>query len=255
MKVSIITVVYNNKDYVTDCLQSVLNQSYKDIEHIVIDGGSTDGTLKVIELYKKKLGYFVSEKDSGLYNALNKGIKKAKGDIIGILHSDDMFYSKDSIEQIVNIFKTENAEVVYANGMYVDRDNPSKIKRIYKSKPFKKNYLNFGWIPLHTTIFVKKEVFNKLGLYDESYSISSDYDISLRWFMDEKLKKVFLNKWLVIMRLGGKSTTASLQKRKSKEDLKIIKKHKLLGGFTLFFKIIRKIPQYTLPNINQYKMY
>ena len=252
MKVSIITIVYNNQACIKSCLESVLSQSYPNIEHIVIDGGSTDGTQKQIEPFINKLGYYISEKDTGLYNALNKGIKKATGDIIGILHSDDVFYSSDTISKIVVSFQNSDADLVYANGMYVDKENISLVKRIYKAKPFGKCYLNFGWIPLHTTIYVKKEVFEDFGLYNESYSIASDYDISLRWFQNSAIKKHFLNEWVVKMRLGGKSTTASLQKRKSKEDLQIIKKYNLLGSFTLFCKIIRKIPQYTLPKVIKY---
>lgn len=239
---------------VESCINSVLEQTYPSIEHILIDGGSIDGTLEKIKPFKSNLGYFISEKDTGLYNALNKGIRKATGDVIGVLHSDDVFYSNTSIKNIVDEFKSKKADIVYANGMYVDREDTTRVKRIYKAKPFKKRYLNFGWIPLHTTIFAKKEVFQDQGMYDESYSIASDYDISLRWFKNEGLKKVFLNEWLVKMRLGGKSTTPSLQKRKSKEDLSIINKHNLWGSFTLFLKIARKIPQYILPKIITYKV-
>jgi len=184
-----------------------------------------------------------------LYNALNKGIKAATGDVIGILHSDDLFYETTSVEKIAKGFSNTNADLLYANGMYVERENIKKIKRVYKAKPFKGSYLNFGWIPLHTTIFVKNDVFSKYGLYDESYTIASDYDISIRWFKEPKITKHFLNNWLVIMRLGGKSTTAKLQKIKSKEDLQIIKKHNLLNRFTLLSKICRKIPQYIIPKI------
>ena len=252
MKISVITIVYNNHECIKSCMESVLSQSYPNIEHIVIDGGSTDGTQKQIEPFVNKLGYYISEKDTGLYNALNKGIKKATGDIIGILHSDDVFYSSDTISKIVVSFHNSDADLVYANGMYVDKENTSLVKRIYKAKPFRKRYLNFGWIPLHTTIYVKKEVFEDFGLYNESYSIASDYDISLRWFQNSVIKKHFLNKWVVKMRLGGKSTTASLQKRKSKEDLQIIKKYNLFGSFTLLCKILRKIPQYVLPKVIKY---
>jgi glycosyltransferase involved in cell wall biosynthesis len=252
MKVSIITIVYNNHEFISDCIESVLSQSYKNIEHIVIDGGSTDGTQVLIEKYEKKLGFYISEKDSGLYNALNKGIKLATGDVIGILHSDDLFYEPASVEKVVNEFILSNADLLCANGMYVERKNIKNVKRIYKSKPYMKRYLNFGWIPLHTTIYVRKEVFQEYGLYDESYTIASDYEISLRWFQEEKIKKHFFNHWVVKMRLGGKSTTAKLQKRKSNEDLQIIKNYKLLGEATLLFKILRKIPQYLLPKLKNY---
>jgi glycosyltransferase involved in cell wall biosynthesis len=252
LKVSIITIVYNNASYIESCIQSVLNQTYTNIEHIIIDGGSTDGTLDIIKPFIPQLGYFLSEKDKGLYNALNKGIKAATGDVIGILHSDDLFYETTTVEKIANAFKTTDTDLLYANGMYVERENINKVKRIYKAKPFQKRYLNFGWIPLHTTIYVKKEVFTVYGLYDESYHIASDYEISLRWFQEAGIKKYFLNAWVVKMRLGGKSTTIKLQKKKSLEDLDIIKKKHLLGVTTLFFKISRKVKQYLITKIKNY---
>ncbi|MFD1294222.1 glycosyltransferase family 2 protein [Lutibacter holmesii] len=253
MKVSVITIVYNNQDCIESCIQSVLNQSYPSIEHIIIDGGSTDGTQKKIEPYKAQLGYYISKKDNGLYDALNRGIEQATGDIIGILHSDDMYYDNDSIQKVVKAFQESKADLVYANGMYVDKEDISVVKRTYASKPYKRRYLNFGWIPLHTTIYVKRSVFDMYGLYDEGYTIASDYEISLRWFKETAIKKHFLNTWVVKMRLGGKSTTTALQKKKSSEDLVIIKKHQLLGYVTLVCKIGRKIPQYLLPKLIKIK--
>ena len=252
MKISIITIVYNNREHIASCIESVLEQTYANVEHLVIDGGSTDGTQGVIERYTDRLGYYISEPDKGLYNALNKGIQKATGDVIGILHSDDLFYASDTLAQVAAAFEHSGADLVYGNGMYVDRDDINRVKRVYRSKPFKKRYLNWGWIPLHTTIYVKREVFDTYGLYDEGYRIASDYEISLRWFKAPALKTYFLNAWLVKMRLGGKSTTASLQKRKSMEDLQIIRKFGLLGYFTLFSKIGRKIPQYLIPKFKKF---
>ena len=252
MKISIITIVYNNREHIASCIESVLEQTYADVEHMVIDGGSTDGTQGVIEPYTDRLGYYVSEPDNGLYNALNKGIQKATGDVIGILHSDDLFYATDTLAQVAKAFEYSGADLVYGNGMYVDRDDIHTVKRVYRSKPFKKRYLNWGWIPLHTTIYVKREVFDTYGLYNEGYKIASDYEISLRWFKQPALKTYFLNAWLVKMRLGGKSTTASLQKRKSAEDLQIIRKFELPGYLTLFSKIGRKIPQYLLPKFKKF---
>lgn len=253
MKVSVITIVYNNQECIESCIQSVLNQSYPNIEHIIIDGGSTDGTQAKIAPYVDKLGCYASEKDNGLYDALNRGIKKATGDVIGILHSDDMYFNKQSIQKVVDAFKSSLADLVYANGVYVAKEDCNLVKRIYPSKKFRKRYLNFGWIPLHTTIYVKRDVFEKYGLYNETYSIASDYDISLRWFKENSIKKYFLNEWVVKMRLGGKSTSANLQKRKSLEDLEIIKHYKLAGFITLAFKIGRKIPQYLYPRIFKFK--
>jgi len=252
MKVSIITIVYNNKSTITDCIESVQNQTYGDIEHIVIDGGSTDGTKELIEKHRDKLAVFISEKDNGLYDALNKGIKHATGDIIGILHSDDIYYDKYSIALVVNRFKISGADLLYGNGLYISKES-EKTKRIYDSKPFDKKYLKYGWIPLHTTIYVKREVFDKHGFYSLKYSIASDYDISLRWFTDDSLKKEYINQYLVKMRLGGKSTSGHLQQKKSTEDLEIIKNHKLNGIVTLGFKIARKIPQYISPLLIKHK--
>ena len=252
MKLSIITIVYNNSDCIEECIQSVLSQDYNNVEYIIIDGGSTDGTQKIIERYKDKIAIFVSEKDGGLYNALNKGIRQATGDVIGILHSDDLFFEKNTLTKIARIFLETNADLVYANGQYVEKKNFEKVKRIYRAKPFKKFFLKFGWIPLHTTIYVKREVFENFGLYDETFSIASDYEISLRWFLNDEIKKIFLNEWVVKMQLGGKSTSMNLQKKKSLEDLQIIKKYNLWGKFTLFCKIAQKVPQYALPVFFKY---
>ncbi|MDR3651546.1 MAG: glycosyltransferase family 2 protein [Paludibacter sp.] len=253
MKVSIITIVLNNKSFIESCIQSVRNQTYHEIEHIIIDGGSTDGTQKQIEPYQNDLAYYKSEVDNGPYEALNKGISQATGNIIGILHSDDLFYDTTTVEKMVDVFKKTNADLVYANGQYVDKENTNKVKRIYSAKPFHKIYLHFGWVPLHTTIYVKKEVFEKYGMYKTKYSIAGDYGITLGWFTNDQIKKVFFNEWVVKMRMGGKSTTASLQKVKSTEDLQIIKLYKLWGVFTLGCKITRKIPQYLMPRLIKYK--
>jgi len=249
MKISIITIVYNREKYITDCIKSVLNQTYPHVEYLVIDGGSTDGTQKKIEAYCDEIDYYISEKDEGIFDALNKGIRSATGDIIGILNSDDFFSTPEVLSEIAAAFHTSQADLVYAKGLFVDKDRPEKIKRMYPSNAFRKWFLSFGWIPLHTTIFVKKEVFEKYGEYNPGYTIASDYEISLRWFKNDEIEKYFLNKWIVKMRLGGLSTSANLQLKKSKEDLRIIKKYKLNGLFTLAFKIARKVPHYLVPQV------
>lgn len=252
MKISIITIVYNRKNCIADCIQSVLEQTYPNIEHLIIDGGSTDGTQEEIEKYRDKLAFYISEKDEGVFDAYNKGIQNATGDIVGILNSDDLFYAPDTIQKIADAFISSRADLVYANGLFVDQEDVSKVKRLYPSKPFRKRYLNFGWIPLHTTIFVRKEVILKNGLYKCGYKIASDYEISLRWFKNDNIKKFFLNEWVVKMRLGGLSTSARLQIRKSREDLSIINHYKLRGYFTLACKIGRKIPQYMAPRFRSF---
>ena len=251
MKISVITIVYNNKATIRSCIEAVLAQDYPDIEHVVIDGGSTDGTQAIIETFKERLGYYISEPDQGLYNALNKGIKAATGDVIGILHSDDFYPKASTLSEIAKAFQSSSADMVYGNGMFVARDQPEKVKRIYKAKPFRSHYLKFGWVPLHTTIYVKKEVFETYGMYEEQYRIASDYEITLRWLSNPRIKTHFINDWLVKMRLGGKSTTPALQKMKSKEDLDVIQRYPLWGAATLALKIARKIPQYLIPKLRK----
>lgn len=253
MKVSIITACYNREKTISSAIKSVASQNYNDIEYIIIDGDSKDKSLQIIHENMNNIDVLISEKDTGIYNALNKGINNSSGEIIGLLHSDDFFYNEQVISKIVAVFKNTDADIVYANGMYVDEENIKKVKRIYKSKIFKKFYLFFGWIPLHTTIYVKKDVFDKYGLYREDFKIASDYEISLRWFKNDSVKKVFVDEWVVKMRLGGKSTDIKQQKVKSSEDLIIIKEYQLWNKFTLFCKIFRKIPQYLFPVVFKYK--
>jgi glycosyltransferase len=245
--VSVITVAYNSARTIRDCILSVQGQSYPNIEHIVIDGGSTDGTADIVRANRERIAYFVSERDGGIYHALNKGVRQATGDLVCILHSDDLFHTKDSIAEIVAEFRRTGVDLVYANVLFVSRDRPDKVRRNYVSSPFSRFSLRLGWIPCHTSICVKRQVYDTYGLYDESYSISSDYEISLRWFTNESIRKTYLNRWVVNMRLGGKSTTARLQKHKSLEDLRIIRKYGLWGWFTLLCKIVRKIPQFVMP--------
>lgn len=253
MKISIITIVYNRSSYITQCIESVLSQTYPNIEYIVVDGASTDGTQEKIAAFNGKIDHYISEKDEGVFDAYNKGIKMATGDVIGILNSDDFFYEPETIEHVAQAFEDSHADLVYAKGVFVDPENLDKVKRTYPSGPFRKQYLGFGWIPLHTTIFVKREVFQKYGVYSKGYKIASDYEISLRWFKNDAIKKHFLDEWVVKMRLGGLSTSAKLQLRKSREDLRIITSYKLNGYFTLACKIGRKIPQYLIPQLVGFK--
>ena len=254
MKISIITAVYNNSEYIESCINSVISQKYSDIEYIIIDGGSTDGTTDIIHRYINNITKYVSEKDNGIYDALNKGLSLATGDLIGILHSDDQFYDEYVLSDIVKKYEDNKFDLVFAKGCYVDKETASKVKRVYSSSQFKRYKLYFGWIPLHTTMFLKKSVSDIVGLYDIKYQISSDYDYSLRLFQRLDLKHEYFNRWVVKMRLGGKSTTIKLQKTKSSEDLEIIKNHNLLSYFTLTMKIIRKIPQYLIPSLYRYNV-
>ena len=248
MKVSIITATYNSEKNIHHCLQSIINQSYKDIEIVVIDGNSTDNTLQVIrEIFKNiKIEYkLISESDSGIYDALNKGIKNSTGDIIGFLHSDDFFPSNYIIQSITNEFSKQKCDGLYANLNYVNSNKSDKITRVWIPALFKKYKLKYGWMAPHPTLYLTRHVYDEIGLFNTSYRISADYDFILRLFKSNFYKIHYLNKAIVHMRLGGASNKNIKNLLvKYKEDLHIIRRHKLFGFFTLIFKNLRKIDQF-----------
>ena len=205
MKVSIITVVRNNVATINDAINSVIGQTYKNIEYIVVDGASTDGTVSVVQSYTNKIDKFITEKDHGLYDAMNKGITLATGDIIGILNSDDMYFDKNVIESIVNTFREKKTDSVFGDLHYVDKNNTDKVMRYWKTSNFKPGSFVKGWHPPHPSFFVKKEVYEKYGLYDLELSISADFDLMLRLLEKHQISSVHLPKILVKMRTGGQS--------------------------------------------------
>ncbi|WP_421940900.1 glycosyltransferase family 2 protein [Pedobacter sp.] len=205
MKISIITVVYNGEKYLQDCIESVITQNYPEIEYIVIDGKSTDGTLAIIQQYRGHIQHFVSEKDKGLYDALNKGIALATGAVVGILNADDRLADNSIIAQVVNAFKaSENTEGVYGDLNYIHPDN-GEIIRKWRSK--QANWLDIekGWMPAHPTLYIKRNLFNLYGNYALDMGSAADYDLILRFFHSHKLKAVHLPVLMVEMRVGGLS--------------------------------------------------
>ena len=204
MKISIITVVWNNAKTIKDAISSVLNQSYKDIEYIIIDGASTDGTIEIVQSYGDKIK-FISEKDNGLYDAMNKGIRMATGDVVGILNSDD-FYASDKILQIVaDEFLKGNIDSVYANLEYIDANDPKRVIRYWRSKKYQEGLFRSGWHPAHPTFFVKKEIYEKYGVFDLSFKIAADYELMLRFFEKCKITSSYVDEVFVKMRIGGES--------------------------------------------------
>jgi len=205
MKVSIITVSLNSAKTIEDCIQSVLNQSYKNIEYIIIDGGSTDGTLDIIKKYESKISFWISEKDYGIYHAMNKGINLATGKIIGIINSDDIYADNFVIENIVEFITKENVDSCYGNLIYVDRKNTNKIIRFWKAREYSRIAFQKGWMPPHPTFFVKKEVYEKYGLFNLKFPIVADYELMLRLLYKHKISIAYIPKVLVKMRIAGKS--------------------------------------------------
>lgn len=206
MKISIITATYNSEKTLKETLDSVLNQTYKDYEHIIIDGLSKDNTMGIVKEYEKKYNgklKYISEKDSGLYDAMNKGIKMATGDIIGILNSDDKYANENVLQLIANKFEETNCDGTYANLIFMDEETMTKPKRIWKSAYGK---LENGWHPAHPTLYLKKEVYDKIGLFNLKYRIVADYDFMIRMLKDKTIKLEYINEYIVYMRIGGTST-------------------------------------------------
>lgn len=244
MKISIITITYNSAKSLQRALESVQSQTYSDIEHILVDGASTDGTRAIIETYAKQHTNvrWISEKDDGIYDAINKGIKMATGDVIGFLHSDDVFYSADSIEQIARAIETERADIVYGNLQYC---KGNKVVRRWHSNTFHPASLKYGWMPPHPTVYVRREVYEQVGPYDDWFRISADYDMILRLFKAD-YKTHYIPSVLVSMETGGvsnKDTKARLSK--TQEDYLVLKKNHVGAGLlTVACKQLRKIKQF-----------
>lgn len=247
MKFSIITVVWNNKDTIKDALDSVLVQTYKNIEYIIIDGASTDGTVEIIQSYDNKIIKFISEKDNGIYDGLNKGLNLATGDVIAFLHSDDLYSSVNIINDIVNVFKCDNTlDGIYGDLVYTTKNNTNKILRYWKSTDFNKSLLVKGWMPAHPTFVLKKEIYMKYGGFDLNFKIAADYDFMLR-VLNAGIKVKYIPKVLYKMRVGGESNKSIKNIiLKSKEDLKALKKNNIGGIYTLIYKNFSKIRQFIL---------
>jgi glycosyltransferase len=245
MKISVITAVYNNENTIENAIKSVLSQTHNDIEYIVIDGVSTDKTLDIVKKYEEKIDTIVSEKDAGIYDALNKGIKKATGDIVCFLHSDDMYENENVVKKVNDLFEEKQVDSVYGDLVYVKKESVDKVIRYWKSGEFKHKKLNRGWMPPHPTFFVKREVYEQYGGFDTSFRISADYDTMLRFLGTYKISVAYLPNILIKMRLGGESNKNYTNLRqKTLEDIKVLKKNKIGGKYTIILKNISKIPQF-----------
>lgn len=247
MKVSIITPTLNSSKTIKDCIDSIKLQSYPLIEHIVIDGGSIDNTIELVKKHGINDTKLISEKDNGIYDALNKGIKKASGDIVGILHSDDFYAYEDVIKDVVEVFTKEKTDSCYADLCYVSNSDTERIIRYWKAGAFSRKSFRFGWMPPHPTFFVKKVIYYKYGLFDLSYDISADYELMIRFLYKNLISTFYLPKVIIKMRVGGKSNRNLKHILiKMYQDYKIIKKHGLGNIDVLFLKNIRKISQFLI---------
>lgn len=206
MKISIITVTYNSAATIRDTLESVKKQDYPNIEHIIIDGASTDNTLQIVKEYPS-VSRIVSEPDSGIYDAMNKGIKIATGNIIGILNSDDIFADNSIIGDVAKVFERTKIDAVYGNLSYFRSGEEHKVVRLWRTKPYYERFFEDGELPPHPTLYVRKEIYDEIGVFRADYKIAADIEFMLRLLKVKKAQSFFLDKIMVKMRLGGASTS------------------------------------------------
>lgn len=246
MKVSIITVTYNSARFLEDCIKSVIMQDYGNIEHILIDGQSTDGTIAIIEKYNNNISKWISEPDNGMYDAINKGMAMATGDIIGILNSDDMLASPDVMSSIVDAFQQNNVDSIFGDLAYVEQMDTQKIHRFWKGDTYNRNRFKFGWMPAHPTFYVKRSVVEQLGGYESHFFTAADYEFMARYLYMNYVSSYYLAKLLVRMRIGGMSNSNLKGRiRANRRDYLAMKKNKIPLPFIVsILKPLRKLPQY-----------
>lgn len=244
MKISIITISYNSQETIEDTIKSVINQTYKNIEYIIVDGGSTDNTINIINKYKDRISTIISEPDKGIYDAMNKGVNLATGELIGILNSDDFYINENVISEIQKHIKENDA--IYADLVYVDKENTNKTIRYWKSGKYKKGDFLKGWMPPHPTFFLRKSIYEKYGTYNLSLKSAADYELMLRMIHKENISLSYYPEVITKMRVGGQSNSNILNRLKAnQEDRKAWEINNLDPKFySLYLKPIRKISQY-----------
>jgi glycosyltransferase involved in cell wall biosynthesis len=247
MKISVLTVVFNRADTIAGALESVACQTYPNVEHVVVDGASSDGTLGVIEKHRHANMVVVSEPDGGIYDALNKAAARASGDIIGLMHSDDFFAHNEVLAAIAEKFADPAIDAVYGDLDYISASDSSQILRRWKAGSFTPAKLRRGWMPPHPTLFLRRRVLEKFGAYDTSYRIAGDYDAMLRWFGSPGFRAGYVPEVLVKMRVGGESNRSIGRIiQKSREDYRALKTNKIGGFGALAVKNLSKVSQFFL---------
>lgn len=244
MKVSIITSCFNREATVGQAIESVLSQDYPDIEYIVVDGASTDGSLKVINRYRDRVAKIISEPDGGMYEGINKGIRVATGDVVGLLHSDDFLYSSRTVSHLVAEFEKTGADFVYGDGLFVDSNNTDKVIRDWIGGDYRLWKVRHGWLPLHPTCYIRREVIQRRGLYNETYKIAADSDFLFRYLLGGELSVAYLPEYIVKMRMGGLSTDGAKRRQMWKEDIRMYRSHGMNPFVTKLEKMLWKVPQF-----------
>lgn len=245
-KVSIITVTYNSEKYLEQCILSVLSQNYPSIEYIIIDGNSNDGTKDIIRKYESRIARWISEPDAGMFDALNKGMAISTGDIIGMLHSDDIFGSFDVISTVVKAFDEKKVDSLYGDLVFVYPDDTDRLYRLWNGKPYDRNLFKKGWMPAHTTFFFRKELIGKYGNYITHYYSSSDYELMLRYLYKNRVSSYYLPRLIVKMRKGGLSNNSLYRRlRANRRDYLAMKANGIPMPFIIsILKPLSKLHQY-----------
>jgi len=244
-KISIITVSFNSASTIADTLKAAANQTYQEIEHIIIDGASTDDTVNIVESFPH-VAKCISEKDEGIYFAMNKGIAMATGDVIGILNADDLYADNEVIAKVAAVFEDPTVDATYADLVFVEREDVSKVFRAWKSGPFKRSSMYNGWMPPHPTFFVRRSMYEKYGLFNTTLRSAADYELMLRFLLKHEINLSYIPETIIKMRQGGKSTASIINRIKANwEDRKAWRMNGLQPHFfTLILKPLRKIKQF-----------
>jgi glycosyltransferase len=245
LKISVITAVYNRVSTIGEALDSVRAQTWPDVEHVVIDGASTDGTLELLQTRRNEFAVLISEPDKGIYDALNKGIARAAGDVVGLMHSDDLYADENVLADVAAAFADPQIDAVYGDLDYVAQGDTSKVIRRWRSGEYSPALLSRGWMPPHPTLYLRRTVVDRWGAFDASYRIAADYDAILRYFGRGGIRPAYIPRVLVRMRVGGESNRSVARiLRKSKEDYTALRKNQVGGFVTLARKNFSKVGQF-----------
>ena len=257
MKVSIITSCYNRASTLEGAIKSILSQDYPEIEYIVVDGASKDGSLDIIKKYDEYIKSdefrsihpsfsfrYISEPDHGMYEAINEGLRKATGDIIGLVHSDDFLFTEHTLSDIVKEFESSNADFVYGDGLYVNFEDTTKPVRNWIGGRDSKRKVKTGWLPLHPTCYLRSAFHKEVGFYNEKYKIAADTDFLIRALYEHSPKVSYMKEYIIRMRMGGLSTDSAKRKAMWKEDIDIYSAHGFYAVPTKIMKMMWKVPQF-----------
>lgn len=245
MKISVVTAVLNRHATIGAALDSVSGQTFADVEHIIQDGGSRDGTLDIINDRSGPQTHLLSEPDAGIYDAINRGIRRASGDVIGLMHSDDHFASPHVLSKMASALEEPDIDGIYGDLTYVSGSDPGRVIRYWRAGDYEPSRLRKGWMPPHPTLYLRREVFDRLGLYDTTFRIAADYDAMLRYLVKGRIRLAYIPEVLICMRVGGESNR-SLGRilRKSREDYRAIRRNGVGGLGTLAIKNTSKLRQF-----------